>query len=145
VCTGGMRYFWTWGRDPATPGCAGTLYVPPIPISLGAWGGTSQEFIVALASRYWKVYRGGVFQDQVAATNICWTRGLAMWQGEAWNKGDQIGGVAGDKYAISTARYQAVAGGAWLNPSLVAPCAQTNNPFYCEVGASDVVNTWTAH
>lgn len=145
VCTSGMKYFWAWGRDPATPGCSGTLEHPPVPISLGTWGGTSKEFIVALSSGYWKVYIGGVLQDQLSATNTCWARSQVLWMGEAWNKGDQIGGVAGNKYTISAARYQTVAGGTWLNPSLAAPCDQTYNPFYCEVGASDQVNTWTAH
>ena len=145
VCTGGMRLFWAWGRDSSQPGCSGFLNKDPAPSDLGAWSGVTSDYIVAKSGGYWKVYQSGVVQDQISTGSICWTPKHAVWTGEAWNKGDQIGGVAGNKYAFSASRYQTTGGGSWLNPNFPANCSDSLNPFFCEMAASDRLNLWTAH
>jgi hypothetical protein len=146
VCDGNMRYFWTWGRDSAAPGCSGFANRDPLATSLGTWSSGSSTYLVANNGSAWQVFIGGVFQDSISTASICWTPSQAEWIGESWNKGDDIGGVAGNKQYISTARYQTSIGGSWISPGFSGSiCTLSNNPYFCEIATTDQINLWSAH
>lgn len=145
VCDGTMRYFWTWGRDQTAPGCNSYLNRDPIAMSLGSASGTF-DYIVAKTTTQYRVYRAGVLEASVPNSEICWTPSRAMWMGEAFNHGDQIGGQAGNKQYVSGARYQTSVGGVWQNPNFGGSvCSISMNPFFCEIATTDQVNLWTVH
>jgi hypothetical protein len=143
-CNGAMSYYWAWGRNADHPGCAGKLDKAPAAIRLGAWEGVSRTYYVTHTGGFWKAFINFVERASVAQGEVCWTPAFGSWFGENKDFGDAIGGLAGNKFGLSSLRVQNAQNGAWVNPSISDPCAYNAvAPFRCDVTAGDAMNLWT--
>jgi hypothetical protein len=150
ACDQGQKKFWAWGRHPDGPGCTGFSEVPPIAQSVGTWSAGTDDFIVARSGGFFKVYVDGVFQNQVAEGSICWAKKRALWAGETWDRGDAMGGSAGNKFALTGAFYQTTIGGNWLNPGFGIGAQCVNNPdveppYFCVTPSTNSLSIWADH
>ncbi|MEP7157839.1 MAG: hypothetical protein ABI797_00285 [Chloroflexota bacterium] len=79
-CVSGQRYWSAWGRDNATPGCAGTLDHPPAIIDEGAYVAGHHVFMVWQdPSTNWSFYVDGVGVGAAWSSDICWSPDAAVW------------------------------------------------------------------
>lgn len=154
ACDQTNRKFWAWGRNNSVSECNGFSNIPPIAQSLGPWTSGTDEFIVARDGTDWEVFIDGVLEVSLPQASICWTKKRALWAGETWDIGDAMGGMAGNKFALTGARCQTTLGGSWINPGFAVngACSQTpppppsiEPPYFCVTPASDSMSIWSEH
>ena len=147
VCHAGMYYYWGGGLRHTTPGCSQFQDSPPVNNGISSWTAASHTYAVQHASNVYNLQIDGVTKVVMAESAVCWTPRSAVWFGESWDYGDQIGGTYYDHLTVSNAQYQTSEGGGWVNTSFNAasPCnyVATHVPFECDVTGAQSFDMWT--
>jgi hypothetical protein len=146
-CPGGMEYYVGWGRSHTTPGCSAFSDVAPILNGVGAWTNASHIYRVQYSSNAYRMFVDQALVSNVIPANICWAPRSAVWFGESWDAGDQIGGDHLNRISITQASTQQVADGAFSATSFIAanPCTYVASfgAYHCDVTGSRSLDIWT--
>ena len=147
ACPEGMWTYFGWGRDQATPGCAGFSNVNPLIFAHEAWTSAPHTFAINHVNDAFRGYKDGVFRIGVVESAICWTPARAVWFGETLDFGDQLGGTSTAKLHVTNAQYQNSEGAGFIVTSFVAsdPCNyQTGTaPYFCDIVGTRSLDLWT--
>jgi hypothetical protein len=145
ICTGGYRIFYAWGRDNGVGSC--TSNVDPHPLDLGpAPSGLHTYSVVRTATQIQFKLDSSVLQTIALSSVSCWTANAAVWVGESWDRGDQVGGNVGDHQQIRSALYEANVGGVWSNASFPIACNNslpTLVDYHCLKINATGIDIWT--
>ena len=146
-CPAGQRYYSAYGRTSSTPGCSSKSNRSPLVGDEGAWANAAHVYKVVHQSNEWSFFVDNTKVGWVLEGEICWTPRSAVWFGESWDFGDQIGGTAANKFSITQASYTTVEGGGWTATSFNAAAGcnyvGTQFPFNCDVTGLRSINIWT--
>lgn len=147
-CATGMQYYWGWGRSPSAAGCAGKSNIEPYTNRISGWSSGPKTLTVVHRNNQWELQISGVVKKTVPESDICWTPGMAVFFGEAWDSGDAIGGTSADPFSFTQAKYTGVENGGWFSTSWGANsiCNYEDwggNPYDCDHPSSTTVNVWT--
>ncbi len=145
-CPGGMHYYSGWGRTTSTAGCGSFSNRLPIATNEGDYVSALHDFKVYHKNNSWRMF---VDQAEVLAVgegSICWTPKIAMWFGENWDVGDQIGGTAGNHLSVTQTNSAAVENGGffWTNFNPANACDIGNPaPYFCDIKTDRSFDIWT--
>lgn len=146
-CVGGMRYYSGWGRTSTTPGCAGFSNRFPAVADEGAYGFAAHDFKVHHSANLWKFYVGLAQVHSIGEASICWTGRSAVWFGEVWDIGDQMGGTPANKLSITSTNYANAEGGGffWTNFNAANACnyGGAGVPYFCDLTGARSLDVWT--
>ncbi len=143
-----QSYIFSWGRDPATPGCTGYTWSPPVVGTYGNWTSAAHTFGVNHVSNQYRGYVDGVVKAFVSEAEICWAPAKAVWFGETLDVGDQIGGTPASKLRLSNMTYQNAEGGGFFftNFNAAQECNYSGGPpapYFCDITGARSIDVWT--
>ena len=143
-CDGTFRLFYAWGRNSSYGGCPTVL---PFPVSLGAGhdraapSGTNTYSVVRTTSQI-QFKLNTTTQTTIGSANICWTSAAALYYGETYDSGDQLGGTVGDHQSLTNAIYERTVSGPWLSPSFTN-CGSSSASYLCTRVNGQAIDLWT--
>lgn len=143
MCTGGMRYWYAWGRDAGTGSCASDH--PPGPIDLGPATSGTHRFTVYRTNTTVFFQIDGTTKATIGYGNIsCWTvdQDYVTIVTETLDHGDQAGGIVGDHLKTTNAVYEGSVNGVWSSPSFTS-CFTEFLDYDCSRINGQAVDIWT--
>jgi hypothetical protein len=145
--TGDPSYYFSWGRTNSTPGCSGYSSEAPIAVRLTGWTNANHYYAVLHMANEWRFFIDGTSRTYAPESWICWTGGSAVWFGETWDIGDQMGGVPTNKLTASELAYTNVEGTTWIATNLNAANAcnygGSGAPYFCDITGTRTLKIWT--
>jgi hypothetical protein len=146
-CPGGMRYYSGWGRTSTTPNCGTFSNRAPTATDEGAYVAAAHDFKVYHQNNSWRFFVGLAEVGSVGEASICWTPKVAVWFGESWDFGDQIGGTLADKMSVTSMNTANVENGGFtftnLNAANACNYGGAGAPFFCDITGARSYDTWS--
>jgi len=150
MCPDDEESTYAWGRTHTTAGCSGYSDTAPTVhfTSVGSGGSGNKVYkVVHTANRY----QGFVGTSKVldfTETSICWTPKNAVWFGETWDVGDQLGGDANNHLLVWNLQYTNSEGGGWFSTQFGAPnCnfaeGSGTSAYHCQRINTNQFDIWT--
>jgi hypothetical protein len=149
ACGDAMRWGWAWGRDAASPGCAGFSNRLPTLTAIMGYDGAAHDYKVYHKTNRWRVYVGVNEKASVSEAEICWTPNVAEWFSETWDPGDALGGTVGNKLRTASTNYANAEDGGFFWTSFPGPfpneaCSQEPGGVYkCRIANATAFDAWT--
>lgn len=141
-----MGWYWTWGRNPDSPGCEGRSLVIPGVLRISNWSGAGATYKIVRDGNLWSFRINGLEKRLLGDFEICWRRNLAAWFGEAYNIGSDIGGTNQNHHSVTVDRYRVDDNQTWYSPgwTVGSSCrTRLDTPYFCTNVASDAQDMWT--
>lgn len=141
--------FVAWGRNNSFSGCTGYSQVDPNPMYVSSYNGGSFDYKVYHKTNNWRFYIGNTQVYALGESSICWTPTDAIWFGEVWDYGDQLGGTPAAHRSATLLNYANAEDGGFVwtsfNPS--AACNVRDQapdpPFKCDITGATSYQIWT--
>lgn len=139
-----MHYYSGVGLTNTTPRCAG--WQNRLPVATEHSGYTYADHIMKVYhhNNQWEFIADSTILRTFPESSLCWTPKTAVWFGEIWDYGDQLGGTQSTQQGVLLLSYTNSENGSFVTtPSVSCGYGGSGAPWYCAVQGNSGFYIWT--